>query len=146
MYESLDERGVLTGKQKGFKKGSRGTNDLIFINKMVLKETKRKRKNLATCWIDCRKTFDMIPHSQFIECLTMFKIASNIQNLLHYAMPLWKVELASNNQNFGNVEIKRGIFQVGSLSPLLFIIGLIPLTLILRKCKEAYSSAIAKTD
>ena len=74
----------------------------------------------------------------------MFKIASNIQNLLHYAMPLWKVELASNNQNFGNVEIKRVIFQVGSLSPLLFIIGLIPLTLILRKRKEAYSSAIAK--
>ena len=74
----------------------------------------------------------------------MFKIASKIQNLLHYAMPFWKVEVASNNQNFGNVEIKRGIFQVGTLSPLLFIIGLIPLTLILRKHKEAYSSVIAK--
>ena len=46
----------------------------------------------------------------------------------------WKDEL-NFNQNFGNVAIKRGIFQRDSLSPLLFIIGLIPLTLILRKYK-----------
>ena len=47
MHESLDERGVLTEEQKGCKKGARGTNDLIFIDKMVLKEAKRKRKDLA---------------------------------------------------------------------------------------------------
>ena len=57
---------------------------------------------------------------------------------LQYAMPLWKVEPTSNNQNFVNLAIKRGIFQGDSISPLLFTIGLIPLTLILRKCKEAY--------
>ena len=41
----------------------------------------------------------------------MFKIANNVQNPLQYTMPLWKVELTSYNQNFGNVTTKRGIFQ-----------------------------------
>ena len=138
MYESLDETGVLIEDQKGCKKGARVTNGLIFIDKMVLKEAKRTKKDLAICWIDYRKAYDMVPHSWIMECLTMFKIANNVQNLLQYAMPLWKAELTSNNQNFCNVAIKRGIFQGDSLSPLLFIIGLIPLTLILRKYKKAY--------
>ena len=105
---------------------------------MVLNEAKRRRKILAICWIDYRKAYDMVLHSWIMECLTMFKIANNDQKLLQYAMPLWKVELTSNNQNFDNVAIKRGIFQGDSLSLLLFIIGLITLTLILRKCTEAY--------
>ena len=68
----------------------------------------------------------------------MFKIANNVPNPLQYFMFLCKVELTSNNQNFGNVEIKRGISQGDSLSSLLFITGLIPLSDILRKCKESH--------
>ena len=86
----------------------------------------------------------MVPHSWVMECLTMFKIANNVQNLIQYVMPVWKVELTSNNKNFGNVAIKRGIFQGDSLSPLLFIIGLIPLTLSLEACKEAYEFSNSK--
>ena len=63
MHESLDERGVVTEEQKVCKKGARGTNDLIFIDKIVLKEAKRKRKNLAMYWIDYRKAYDMVLHS-----------------------------------------------------------------------------------
>ena len=49
IYESLDSRGLLTAKQKGCKHGTRGTHDLIYIDKMVLREVKRRRKNLAVC-------------------------------------------------------------------------------------------------
>ena len=38
----------------------------------------------------------------------------------------------------GEVEIKRDIFQGDSLSPLAFVLALIPLSLILRKAKAAY--------
>ena len=44
------------------------------------------------CWIDYRKAYYMVPHSWIMECLTMFKIATNVQNFLQDAMPLWKVE------------------------------------------------------
>ena len=49
--------------------------------------------------------------------------------------------LCSGNSELGEVEIKRGIFQRDSLSPLVFVLALIPLSLILRKVKAAYGKA-----
>ena len=53
-------------------------------------------------------------------------------------MKKWKVELTSGGMSLGTVDIRRGIFQGDSLSPLLFILAVIPLTLILRKAKAKY--------
>ena len=50
----------------------------------------------------------------------------------------WETELRSGNERLGTVKIKRGIFQGDSLSPLLFVLALIPLSLILRKVKAGY--------
>ena len=51
----------------------------------------------------------------------------------------WKTELIPGGINLGGVNINRGIFQGDSLSPLLFVISLIPLTLVLRRIKQGYS-------
>ena len=53
-------------------------------------------------------------------------------------MKTWKTELTSGNEVLGEVEIKRGIFQGDTLSPLLFVLAMIPLTLVLRKAKAHY--------
>ena len=42
------------------------------------------------------------------------------------------------------VDIKQGIFQGNSLSPLVFVLALIPLSLILRKAKTAYEFSGSK--
>ena len=138
MYGFLSDNEVLPEEQKGCRKKSRGSNDLLFIDKMLLKEVKRRKKNLAMAWIDYKKAYDLVPHSWIIECLDMFGIADNIKQLLIDSMKKWKTELTSSGEVLGEVEIKRGIFQGDSLSPLLFVISLIPLTLILRKMKAAY--------
>ena len=49
-------------KQKGCWKGAQGTNDQLFIDEMILKERKARKKNLALRWIDYKKAYDMIPH------------------------------------------------------------------------------------
>ena len=41
--------------------------------------------------------------------------------------------LCSGNSELVEVEIKQGIFQGDSLSPLVFVLALIPLSLILKK-------------
>ena len=48
------------------------------------------------------------------------------------SMKKWKVDLFCGKQELREVNIKRGIFQGDALSPLLFVIALIPLTSVLR--------------
>ena len=88
-------------------------------------------------WIDNKKAY-MVPHSWIIECLDLFGVTENIKSFLVSSMEKWKVMLCSGNSELGEVEIKLGIFQGDSLSPLVFVLALIPLTLILRKAKAAY--------
>ena len=47
-------------------------------------------------------------------------------------MKSWRVELTSGEENLGDVNIRQGIFQDDSLSPLLFVVCLLPFTHILR--------------
>ena len=59
-------------------------------------------------------------------------------------MEKWRVMLCAGNSELGEVDIKQGIFQGGSLSPLVFILALIPLSLILREAKKAYGFSGSK--
>ena len=63
----------------------------------------------------------------------------NVIELLKNSMKDWKTNLFSEKSPLGAVNINRGIFRRDSLSPLLFVITLIPLTLVLRRLKQGYS-------
>ena len=59
-------------------------------------------------------------------------------------MEKWIVMFCAGNSELGEVDIKRDIFQGDSLSPLIFVLALIPLSLILRKAKAAYEFSGSK--
>lgn len=80
----------------------------------------------------------MIPHPGILECLGLFGVAQKITTLLKDSMNGWQRELTSYGKSLGSVFIKRGIFQWHFLSLLLFVVSMIPLTLILRKCEAGY--------
>ena len=63
IYEHFDQEKLLPEEQKGCRKGSRGTNDLLCIDRAVIKEVKSRNKNLAVAWIDYKKADDMVSHS-----------------------------------------------------------------------------------
>ena len=93
----LDQEKLLPEEQKGCRKGSRGTNDLLYIDWAVIKEVKSRNKNLAMAWINYKKANDMVPHSWIIECLDLFGVAESIKSLLVNGMEKWKVMLCSGN-------------------------------------------------
>ena len=63
MYDHLETNKLLPEEQKGCRRKSRGTKDQLLIDKMVIKNCKRRMTNLCLAWIDYKKAYDMVPHS-----------------------------------------------------------------------------------
>ena len=112
-------------------KKSRGTKDQLLIDKTVLKVRKKRHTDLSIAWINYRKAYDLVN-----ECTEMFKIAENLRTFLQKSMQQWRLSLTANGEDLGDV--KRGIFQGDSLSPLLFVLNMVPLSLILKKVNACY--------
>ena len=93
---------------------------------------------LGRAWIDYKKAFDMVPHSWLKKCMMMFGVAENMRKVLGNSMQKWKIELTTGGQKLGTVRIRRGIYQRDSLSPLLFVLALTPMSLVLREVKAGY--------
>ena len=138
VYTHLDDNDILPLEQKGCRKKSQGTKDHLAIDKAVLRNCRRRQTNLCMGWIDFKKAYDMVPHSWIVEVMDILNIAVNIKSLLTTSMTAWKTTLVANNQTLGNVDINRGIFQGDSFSPLLFVMALIPLTMVLRSTQMGY--------
>ena len=81
----------------------------------------------------------MVPYCLILKTLELVGTATNIIKLLKRSKKSWRVALFSGKNRLGKVIIRQGIFQGGSLSPLLFVVSLIPVTIILRTLKQGYS-------
>ena len=138
IFGFLETNLLLPQEQKGFSRKSTGTNDLLFIAKTIMREVKMRMRNLSMAWIHYKKAYDMVPHSWIIDSLETVRINKKIRRLLAESMISWRVELKSGEENLGEVNIRRGIFQGGSLSPMLFVVCLLPLTHILRDTAPGY--------
>ena len=138
MYLFMENNHLLPEEQKGCRRKSKGTKDQLLIDKTILKDCRKRKANLAMAWIDYRKAYDLIPHSWILECLDMIGIADNVRSFIGKSMKKWKLRLTSNGSDLCEIDVKRGIFQGDSLSPLMFVVCMIPLSLLLRKAKASY--------
>lgn len=139
IYKHLDANNVLVWEQKGCAKGSRGTKDHLLLDKAVMRDSRKRRTNLSMGWVDYKKAYDMVPHSWIGKVLDLLGVADNIRKFIQNSMEGWNVNLENNGKHLGNVDIRRGIFQGDSLSPLLFVMSMIPLSLLLRKVVPGYT-------
>ena len=134
IYYSLTNRRVFPGEQKGCRKVSWGTAELLNIDQHILNESKTRRKNLAMAWIDYKKAYDMILQSWIINFVKMYKISHEVINFIEQTMNNWRVELTAGGRSIAETKIQGGIFQGDALSPLLFMVAMMPLNHILRIC------------
>ena len=94
-------------------------------------------KHLAMARIDHKKANDTVPQSCIINCLKIYKISHEVINPIEKTMKTWKVEFTFGGRSLAETKLQRGIF-LDVLSPLLFIIAMMPLKHILRKCTAGY--------
>ena len=68
----------------------------------------------------------------------MYKISHEVINFIERTMKTWSVEFAAGGRSLVEAKIQSGIFQEDALSPLLFIIAMMPFNHILGKCTAGY--------
>ena len=107
IYYSLTNRRLFPEEQKGCRKGSRGSAELLYIDQHILNESETRRKNLAIAWIDYKKVYDMVPQSWIIHCLKMYKISHEFINFIEKTMKTWRVELIAGGRSWAEIKIQR---------------------------------------
>ena len=68
----------------------------------------------------------------------MYKISGEVIKFIEHTMDNWRVELKVGGKSLTEEKIQRGVFHGDALSPLLFVIAMMPLNHILRKCTGGY--------
>ena len=58
MHCFMENENLLPEEQKSCRRKSRVTKDKLLIDKTILKDCGKRKINLATVWIDYRKTYD----------------------------------------------------------------------------------------
>ena len=91
IYEHLDQQKLLPEEQKGCRKRCRGTNDLLYIGRPVIRIVKSRKK-----------AYDMVPHFCIKECLDLFGVAENFKTFLVNSM-----ENVENNVEYREFRVRR---------------------------------------
>ena len=78
VYGFLDTNLLLPQEQKACRRKSRGTNSLMFIDQMILREVKMRKQNLPVACIDYKKAYDMVTQLWIIDCLKTVEINEKI--------------------------------------------------------------------
>ena len=76
----------------------------------------------------------MASKSWIINCLKKYKISYEFINVIEKNLKTSREALTAAGRSIAEAKIQRGIYQGDALSPLLFIIVIIPLNHIFRKC------------
>lgn len=54
----------------------------MLVDKLMIKNYKRRKTGLGMAWIDYKKAFYLVPPSWILECIRMFGAAQNMVGLI----------------------------------------------------------------
>ena len=109
----------------------------------VADEAKRDKRDLSVAWVDYRKAYDLAPHRWLNAMLWAVLVPKPIRALVRQVVKMWATDLClwtPDGPKRIPMDVKRGIYQGDSLSPLLFCLYVAPLSKALRATKGFYST------
>ena len=102
-----------------------------------MSEVRNKKRNLTTIWLDYKKAFDSVPHEWLIKSLHLAKLPEDLIRAIENLTSQWCTVLHLKGEEevvkSDIIYFSKGIFQGDSLSVLLFILSVNPLSFLLHK-------------
>ena len=124
-------------EQRGTKKGIAGVRENLIIDRAVCQDATYYKRNLSMAWVDYRKAFDCTSHDLILTLLNQMKVDRSVVGLLAGLIRVWRTRVVVRNGKKEEmselITYQRGVFQGDSLSPLLFCLSMLPLSLLLRR-------------
>jgi hypothetical protein len=149
IYYHCQKLNILNEEQKSCVKECFGCKELI-IDTVIMEQARKNNRNIYTAFIDYKKAYDSIPHSWLIKILKIYKINWDLINFLSHVMTFWRttLNLSINNTKlkFEPIQIKRGIYQGDSLSPLWFCLAINPSTNLLNSTGYGFNHLLYMDD
>ncbi|EQB59819.1 hypothetical protein NAPIS_ORF02647 [Vairimorpha apis BRL 01] len=136
----VESRGLLAENQLGTVRQVQGAKEQAMINIAINKEYDDK---LMTMWIDVKKAYDSVDHEYLLACLGKLNLPQWIGSFLEVTVKKWHIDVRSGSETILTKKIERGILQGDSLSPLLFVLCMDPLS---RKLNSKYPKVGVQTD
>jgi hypothetical protein len=132
IYDHCQKLNILNEEQKGCVKESFGCKEQLIIDTVIMEQARKIYRNIYTAFTNYKKAYDSVPHSWLLKILKIYKINLDLINFLSHVMTFWRttLNLSINNTKLKSepIQIKRGIYQGDSLSPLWFCLAINPLT------------------
>jgi hypothetical protein len=149
IYDHCQKLNILNEEQKGCVKECFGCKEQLIIDTVIMEQARKNNRNICTAFIDYKKAYDSVPHSWLIKILKIYKINLDLTNFLSHVMTFWKttLNLSINNTKLKSepIQIKRGIYQGDSLSPLWFCLAINPLTNLLNSTGYGFNIRVNNT-
>jgi hypothetical protein len=149
IYDHCQKLNILNEEQKGCVKECFGCKEQLIIDTVIMEQARKNNRNICTAFIDYKKAYDSVPHSWLIKILKIYKINLDLINFLSHVMTFWKttLNLSINNTKLKSepIQIKRGIYQGDSLSPLWFCLAINPLTNLLNSTGYGFNIRVNNT-
>ncbi|XP_040072198.1 uncharacterized protein LOC120844471 [Ixodes scapularis] len=116
---------LISANQMGTRRGCQGAKQQILLNKVL---NQKHNNGLFTSWIDIQKAYDSVKHDYLVAVLTKLGMPENIIKFVKRTLAFQRTSLVCHQSDIGQVRINKGLLQGDSLSSLLFVLALEPLS------------------
>ena len=120
------------------------------ISNMILDEAIKPKRSVVMAWLDYQKSFDSVPNEWLLIALKIAKVPPRVISAIETLIQKWptNLHLTSHEGDIqsNTIHYLRSIFQGDSLSVMLFILSVNPLSFSLKKLKGYEIGPSGKRD
>ena len=144
------ERQLLPSEQVALRGGVWGcTHALTLDQTMTADAQHQKQRAISVAWIDYAKAFDSVPHSYIKWLLSAVRVPNPLKQFLSCLMKQWRVKYevrgpGGKTERSSYLQIRSGVLQGDSFSPLLFCLAMAPISHAINKLDGRYVTASGK--
>nr|CDJ97822.1 RNA-directed DNA polymerase (reverse transcriptase) domain containing protein [Haemonchus contortus] len=136
---------ALPREQVALRKGVWGCTHAHILDQTICKDALRRKNTLHTLWVDMTKAFDSVSHGAIKWILKRAGVPSLTRRLLSVILTKQSVRYCGYQNGklvkSEPLEVKRGVMQGDTLSPLLFCMAIAPISTWLRNNVSPYRTS-----